>query len=83
MEWTFERAIAGIMAITPFLESRAAMIETSASRKMLRVLDGVSGSRAEGLEDSSCGLCSERAEIFQVTGDYCLHCWQEERHPDV
>jgi hypothetical protein len=32
----------------------------------------------------NCGYCSEnKAEIFQVTGDYCLHCWQEVTHPNV
>ena len=31
-----------------------------------------------------CEFCLQnRAEIFQVTGDYCLQCWQEETHPDV
>jgi len=30
-----------------------------------------------------CNWCFKKAEIFQVTGDYCLQCWQEETHPDV
>jgi hypothetical protein len=32
-------------------------------------------------------LCNDfkykEAEIFQVNGDYCLHCWQEKTYPDV
>lgn len=37
-----------------------------------------------GLEDQTCDYCSKkRAEIFQVTGRYCLDCWQEETHPNV
>jgi DNA-directed RNA polymerase subunit RPC12/RpoP len=32
----------------------------------------------------NCEYCSQKkAEIFQVTGYYCLHCWQEETHPNV
>lgn len=32
----------------------------------------------------NCEYCSEKkAEIFQVTGDYCLDCWQQETYPDV
>jgi hypothetical protein len=35
-------------------------------------------------EDRNCDYCSQRtAEIFQVTGDYCLECWQKETHPNV
>ncbi len=84
MKWTLERAIVEILTVTPFLENRSPMIETSASRMVLRIPDRVSGSRAEGPEELSCGLCSEKkAEIFQVTGDYCLQCWQEETHPNV
>jgi hypothetical protein len=31
-----------------------------------------------------CNDCEYRvAEIFQVNGDYCLHCWQEKTYPDV
>ncbi|MDQ3836345.1 MAG: hypothetical protein M3270_05350 [Thermoproteota archaeon] len=37
-----------------------------------------------GLEDQNCEYCSQtKAEIFQVTGDYCLQCWQDETHPNV
>ena len=33
---------------------------------------------------SLCNDCRYRvAEIFQVNGDYCLHCWQEKTHPDI
>jgi DNA-directed RNA polymerase subunit RPC12/RpoP len=32
----------------------------------------------------NCEYCSQKkAEIFQVTGYYCLQCWQEETHPNV
>jgi hypothetical protein len=36
-------------------------------------------------QDSQLGeSCSQnKAEIFQATGYYCLHCWQEETHPNV
>lgn len=31
-----------------------------------------------------CEYCDIRpAEIFQVTGKYCLECWQELTHPEV
>jgi hypothetical protein len=31
-----------------------------------------------------CNDCKYRiAEIFQVNGDYCLHCWQEKAYPDM
>lgn len=85
MEWTLERpAIVELMTGKSFLENRTPMIETSVSRKMLRLPDRVSGGRPEGLEELNCGFCSEeKAEIFQVTGDYCLQCWQEETHPNV
>jgi hypothetical protein len=29
--------------------------------------------------DIKCSSCNN-AEIFQVNGDYCLHCWQEKTH---
>jgi hypothetical protein len=33
---------------------------------------------------SFCEFCAgEEAEIFQVTGDYCLQCWQDETYPNV
>jgi hypothetical protein len=35
-------------------------------------------------EDDFCQYCDTRpAEIFQVTGQYCLECWQELTHPEV
>jgi hypothetical protein len=38
----------------------------------------------EEQDSPSCESCSQnKAEIFQVTGYYCLHCWQEETHPNV
>ena len=31
-----------------------------------------------------CNLCKTNlAEIFQESGDYCLHCWQEITCPSV
>ncbi len=31
-----------------------------------------------------CNRCEDRlSEIFQVTGDYCLECWQELTCPEV
>jgi hypothetical protein len=74
----------GIVAVTSFLGNGTPMIETSASRKMLGLLDEVSGSRPEDQDELSCEWCSKKkAEIFQVTGNYCLCCWQQETHPDV
>jgi hypothetical protein len=72
------------MALTPFLENEMPMIKTSARCEMLGLLDRVSGSRPEDQDELSCESCSEKkAEIFQVTGDYCLRCWQQETHPNV
>ena len=79
MEQTLERAIVEMMTVTPFLENRSQTIETSASCKMLKLPDRVSGSRAEGPEELSCDFCSEKAEVFQVTGDYCLRCCRKRR----
>jgi cytochrome c5 len=32
----------------------------------------------------TCGVCGKRnAEIFQITGDYCLECWQESTSPRI
>jgi hypothetical protein len=40
--------------------------------------------RQEEQEALNCEYCSQKkAEIFQVTGYYCLCCWQEETHPNV
>jgi hypothetical protein len=34
--------------------------------------------------DDVCEYCSIRlAEIFQVTGNFCITCWQELTHPNV
>ncbi|MEO9362996.1 MAG: hypothetical protein ABI348_03755 [Nitrososphaera sp.] len=42
------------------------------------------GGRPQELGALNCEHCSQRrAEIFQVTGDYCLQCWQDETHPNV
>jgi len=74
----------GIMAVTPLLGDAPPMIKLNTSWGMLAFLDEVSVSRPEDLNELSCEWCSEKkAEIFQVTGNYCLHCWQQETHPDV
>jgi hypothetical protein len=75
----------GIMAVTPpLLGDRPPMIKLNTSNGMLALLDEVSVSIPEDLNELSCEQCSEKkAEIFQVTGNYCLHCWQRETHPDV
>ncbi|WP_337862906.1 hypothetical protein [Nitrososphaera sp.] len=32
----------------------------------------------------ACNQCNERpAEIFQVTGDYCIECWQALTHTNA
>ena len=34
--------------------------------------------------NTNCNLCkSNLAKIFQVNGDYCLHCWQEITYPSI
>jgi hypothetical protein len=71
------------MAVSQFLGNGTPMIEPGASLEMLR-LGEISGSMPEEQDDLSCWSCYEKkAEIFQVTGNYCLHCWQQETHPDV
>lgn len=36
------------------------------------------------LAEEPCESClGGKAEIIQVTGSYCLQCWQKETHPDV
>jgi NaMN:DMB phosphoribosyltransferase len=52
--------------------------------EILGLLEGVSGSMPENPDELSCEVCFQtKAEIFQVIGNYCLHCWQQETHPDV
>lgn len=82
---TLEGAIVGFVAVMPFLGDGAPMIETRVQWDMPTLLEGVSGSRPEDQQDKlSCEYCSEnKAEIFQVTGIYCLQCWQVETHPNV
>jgi hypothetical protein len=73
-----------IMAVTPFHWEGEPIVETNASREMPRLLDGVSGRGLEDQEELSCNWCFKKsAEIFQVTGNYCLRCWQQETHPNV
>ena len=46
--------------------------------------DGTGSGPEENHDWPECEYCSRnRAEIFQVTGDYCLSCWQEETHPRI
>ena len=47
MGQTLERAMVGIMAITPFLGDGKSMIETRGRCEMLGLLEGVSGSSPE------------------------------------
>lgn len=38
----------------------------------------------EMLTAKKCCNCNDReAEIFQISGDYCLQCWQETTHTEV
>lgn len=43
--------------------------------------------KKEGGEEANtivCQVCKKQyAEIFQITGDYCLQCWMEATHPDI
>ncbi len=71
------------MTVVPFLGNIFPIMETNSSREMLARLDEVSVSRPEDQNELSCEWCSDKAEIFQATGDYCLQCWQEETHPNV
>jgi hypothetical protein len=84
MGQTLERAMVGIMVVTPFLGDGKSMIETRGRCEMLGLLEGVSGSSPEDQDELNCEFCCEKkAEIFQIIGNYCLHCWQQETHPDV
>jgi hypothetical protein len=39
---------------------------------------------SSSLNATICKYCKNNlAEIFQVDGDYCLHCWQEITCPNV
>ncbi len=81
---TLERAIVVNMAIMQFLRDGIPMSETRAEWEMPIPLDRVLGCSPKDQDEFNCELCSDkRAEIFQVTGNYCLHCWQQETHPDV
>jgi hypothetical protein len=43
--------------------------------------------KREGIADGDAHVCnhckSRPAEIFQVTGDYCLECWQTITHTNA
>ncbi|MFL6485564.1 MAG: hypothetical protein ACJ71D_02465 [Nitrososphaera sp.] len=81
---TLERAIGVNMIVIQFLSDGIPMSETRIHWEMPTALDRVSGGRLEGQDELSCEYCSDKkAEIFQVIGNYCLHCWQQETHPDV
>ena len=30
----------------------------------------------QATEEYTCDVCGCEAELFQVDGDFCLHCWQ-------
>jgi hypothetical protein len=52
----------------------------------MQILDKKSKKMEEiaGSEGQVCSQCSERpAEIFQVTGEYCLECWQVITHTNT
>jgi hypothetical protein len=34
-------------------------------------------------DEEKCVSCSRAAEIFQVTGNFCLKCCQRETHPNI
>lgn len=43
-----------------------------------------SSPQGEASCDILCQKCKKQfAEVFQVTGDFCLQCWQEETHPEI
>jgi hypothetical protein len=52
---------------------------------MVQVLQsGIKKSEEIGAQDIICTHCSKRpAEIFQVTGDFCLECWQAVTHTNI
>ena len=38
----------------------------------------------DGAEDEICDKClREAADIFQLTGEYCLMCWQDMTHSNI
>ncbi|HEX6067946.1 MAG TPA: hypothetical protein VFZ05_04020 [Nitrososphaera sp.] len=40
--------------------------------------------KSGNIADILCNQCKERpAEIFQVTGDYCIECWQALTHTNA
>lgn len=34
-------------------------------------------------DEIKCDECKSPAEIFQVTGNYCINCWQAVTHSNV
>lgn len=52
---------------------------------MMQIFDAEKGKTEEiAGEEITCNQCSKRpAEIFQVTGDYCIECWQAMTHTNA
>ncbi|HEX7031955.1 MAG TPA: hypothetical protein VF172_03045 [Nitrososphaera sp.] len=61
--------------------------ETMSSRLQLQQQAAIAragGDDGNGDDTIVCGHCGKRpAEIFQVTGDYCIECWQDITHTRV
>jgi hypothetical protein len=78
-----------ILAVVPHLCPSAIKL---GGNKTPRMSANASESGAEGklavigasIADEVCQYCCIRlAEIFQVTGNYCIECWQELTYPNV
>jgi hypothetical protein len=62
------------------MNAKPASLQVQGQNKSSRTGSGP----AEEQGGPDCEYCSKnKAEIFQVTSDYCLSCWQEETHPRV
>jgi hypothetical protein len=50
----------------------------------MQILDTNTTKKEEIAGDIPCSQCNKRpAEIFQVTGDYCVECWQAVTHTNA
>ncbi|HVX01729.1 MAG TPA: hypothetical protein VHA09_01100 [Nitrososphaera sp.] len=51
----------------------------------MQILDiGVTKNEEITGDEIACNQCGKRpAEIFQVTGDYCIECWQAITHTNA
>lgn len=49
----------------------------------MQILDTSGGKKEEIAGDIPCSQCKRPAEIFQVTGDYCIECWQAVTHTNA